>query len=168
MRMQNLRKGKTEKELENDREKAKIGLQKLREDKPEEEVEIEREEVKERMQKDRNNKSDEESEFSMISKMHTMRECRRKRTGKEHLEQNLKVKQGMGILEDEGPLRGFSRRFSGKGVELFEWEMYIRNNRKKYSILENKKPDIVQIINEKLMIKKEKKRKREKARQKDI
>ena len=46
--------------------------------------------------------------------------------------------------------------------------MYIRFNKKKLSILENKKPDIVQMINEKLRIEKEKERKREKEREKEV
>ena len=74
----------------------------------------------------------------------------------------------MRILESEGPQKSFSRRFSGKREELSEWEKYIRFNKNKLSILENKKPDIVQVINEKLRIEKEKEKKREKEREKEV
>ena len=45
-----------------------------------------------------------------------MRGFRQKRTGKEHLLQNLKAQQGMRLLETEGRLQEFAKRSHGKSV----------------------------------------------------
>ena len=126
MRMQNLREGKTEEEIKNEKEEAEEGMKKMRAKRTDEEWKEENQKARKGMQKVIDKKSDEESEFYIISKMHKMRESREKRSGKEHLEHNLKAKKGMLILECEGPQKSFSRRFSGKREELSEWQKYIR------------------------------------------
>ena len=107
-------------------------------------------------------KGDAEKEFERIEKKQSMRMHRQERTGKEHLQDNLKAKRGMRFSRKEGYIREFSRRSEGKLEEMFEWEKYYRIGHKQKKILENNKPDIVQKINDKMRILKESERKRTK------
>jgi hypothetical protein len=55
------------------------------------------------------------AEFEKIDEKHKMRKKRKTRSGKEHLMQNLKAKKGMQMLETEGRIVQFSRRW-GKAI----------------------------------------------------
>ena len=82
---------------------------------------------------------------------------------------NLKAKKGMRLLNNEGRLRTFSRRESGRKDgknwdELFEWEQYSRKSQNHITNLEKMQPDIVERLNEKMRSIKEKERQRKEER----
>ena len=110
----------------------------------------------ERIRKLREEITEEKLEFERKNNKHKMRILRKKRTGKGHLLQNLKAKQGMRLLESEGRLREFSRRSARNVEEIRDWEIYMKRGEKYSEVLEAQKPDIVQIINEKIRVDKEK------------
>ena len=94
-----------------------------------------------------------------------MRSFRKQRTGKDHLFQNLRSKQGMRLLESEGQLQDFKRRSHRNVEEISDWENYMRKGKKYSDVLEVRKPDVVQRINEKKRAEEEQEReKREKAK----
>jgi hypothetical protein len=69
----------------------------------------------------------ERNDLARIYNKHKMRTYRQQRTGKDHLLQNLKAKQGMRIFETEGRLHEFTKRSQGKSEEmrdLIAWSPY--------------------------------------------
>ena len=100
-------------------------------------------------------------EYEKIEKKLKMRLFRKQRSGKDHLLQNLKAKQGMQLLEEECRLRKFPWRSGGKVEEIRDWEMYNNKGEKYSEFLKVKKPDVVQVLNEKNRAENEKKRQRE-------
>ena len=113
------------------------------------------------MEKVRANRSVAQAEFAKIENKHKMREKRKTRSGKEHLIQNLKAKKGMQILETEGRMVKFSSRAGEKPAEGKDWENYFRRGKQFECELEIRRPDIVNILNEKNREKKERERARE-------
>ena len=111
--------------------------------------------------------SDEAREFSRIQQKHYMREKRKLRSGKDHLLDNLKAKRGMQLLKKEGNLRMFTRRNGGKTLETRDWELYHRACKNNADYLASRKPDVVEIINEKIRNEKEKERLRKKKVEED-
>ena len=182
--MERMRSERTEEEKLDDQEKAKEGMKKVRSGRTEEEiVEIkaksrdwtafcrslevqwkkeENLEAKERMRNMRARKGDakKELEFVKIVKKHEMRRSRKMRDGKEHLQDNLKSKRGMQLMKDKGNLKEFARRNGGKSDEMRDWELYYKGCKNNADNLAEKRPDIVQVLNEKIREEKEKERKR--------
>ena len=66
----------------------------------------------------------------------------------------------MQLLEDEGWLKEFAERSGRKTKAIDDWEFYFNRSEKNSKLLEDKKPDIVQVLNEKIREEKEKKRQR--------
>ena len=123
----------------------------------------EREEANDRKRIIRKMKSKEVLEYERIIQKQRMRKSRENASGKEHLIRNLKAKKGMRLLNSEGSLREFSRRKLGrkdaKGWdELFDWEHYECKSQMHSTNLHQMQPDIVQKLNEKMRLKKEKER----------
>ena len=112
------------------------------------------------MAKWREKQTKELHEYEKISRKHERRTVRKKRTGKEHLQENLKAKKGMQLIYDEGWKREFSIRSGGKTEEIRDWELYRGRGRIYSQVLEAKRPDIIQSLNEKIRGEKEKERKR--------
>ena len=115
-----------------------------------------------RMKKFRDSLDEEKVEFRRLEKKHSMRKNRNSRSGKEHLMENLKAKQGMALLESEGRLRKFSRRSGRQNDEMRDWELFIRSGNNASGLLDSKKPDIVEKINAKIREEKEEERKQKK------
>ena len=90
-----------------------------------------------------------------------MREKRKSRSGKEHLIQNLKAKQGMASFKEEGRITDFATRAGGKVGEMRDWELFLKAGKNAERLLSNKKPDIVEQINAKVREQKERERKQE-------
>ena len=148
---------KTDEEREEEKQIAREYMKKVRDRKTDEEYEEEKQIARESMKKIRGMQIDVELDFNMISTRHRMRDNRSNRSGKEHLKENLKAKQGMRLIKEEGRINSFGRRFRGKRDDLSEWKTYMKNSYSK-CILEQYKPDIVERINEKVRIEKEKER----------
>ena len=140
---------------------AKERMRNFRTNRTSAEMEEAKESAKNRMKKIRNEKTEEMKEYEKIVMKQKMRLFRKQRSGKDHLLQNLKAKQGMQLLEEEGRLRGFSLRSAGKVEEIRDWEMYSNKGEEYSEFLKVKKPDVVQVLNEKNRVENEKKRKRE-------
>ena len=119
------------------------------------------EKARERMEKVASEKSHAEAEFYNIAQKHKMRERRKNRSGKEHLIDNLQAKIGMQMLKSEGRMVEFSRRSEGKKSEITDWKTYRNRGESFEHELRNKRPDIVEILNEKAREEKEKERARE-------
>ena len=66
----------------------------------------------------------------------------------------------MQLIHDEGWSKEFSYCSGGKIEEIRDWELYRGNGRIYSQVLEAKRPNIIQILNEKTRIEKEKERKR--------
>ena len=147
--MRKLREERSEEKVDKEREEAKEKMRRLRAKNTDEEVIKEREEARERMTEWRAARTEEEKKYIMIVKKHKIREKRKQRTGKEHLVENLKAKKGMKRLEDEGGLEEFAYRSGRKTREIDDWELYFKGSKMNSNFLENKKPDIVQVLNEK-------------------
>ena len=159
-RMRMFREEKTEEERSKERTISRKRMTELRAARTEEDIQDENEVTKSKMRECRSRKSAEEKEYIVIEHKHKNRGKRKQRTGKEHLLENLKAKKGMRILEDEGRLEAFAKRSGRKAAEIDDWEFYFKGNKKNSNFLENKKPDIVQVLNEKVRKEKEKERKR--------
>ena len=87
---------------------------------------------------------------------------RKKRSGKERLLQKLQAKQGMAYLSDMGRTRDFSGRSGGKLSETEDWEVFFKSGNEASIVLSDRKPDIVEQINEKNRKDKDKERNRKK------
>ena len=176
--MKKLRSESKEEAKLDDQEKAKEAMKNVKSDKTEEEImEIkakardwtafcrslevqwkkeENLEAKERMRNMRARKGDAEKEFERIEfvkivKKHEMRRSRKMRDGKEHLQDNLKSKRGMQLMKDKGNLKEFARRNGGKSDEMRDWELYYKGCKNNADNLAEKRPDIVQVLNEKII-----------------
>ena len=158
---------KTDEEQEEEKQIAREYMKKVRDRKTDEEYEEEKQIARESMKKIRGMQIDVELDFNMISTRHRMRDNRSKRSGKEHLKENLKAKQGMRLIKEEGRINSFGRRFRGKRDDLSEWKTYMKNSYSK-CILEQYKPDIVERINEEVRIQKEKERIEKEKERKEI
>ena len=128
---------------------AKERMRNFRTNRTSAEMEEANESAKNRMKEIGNEKPKEMKEYEKIEKKLKMRLFRKQRSGKDHLLQNLKAKQGMQLLEEEGRLRQFSWRSGGKVEEIRDWEMYNNKGEKYSEFLKVKKPDVVQVFNEK-------------------
>lgn len=119
------------------------------------------------MEKMRAKRSFAQAEFDKIKKKHKMREKRKARSGKDHLNQNLKAKKGMQILLTEGRLVKYSKRSGEKPSEDRDWENYFRRGKQFENELEIRRPDIVTMLNERNRENKEKERAREEMIKRD-
>ena len=155
-----IRSKKTDGELDLIREKSKAWKRNVRKLRTDEEIESENESKRKEMAETRRKKPKEIKEFEGIKTKHDMRIYRKQQTGKHHLTQNLKAKKGMRLLQKEGSLKEFSRRSGGKVEEIRDWEMYNRKGKSYSEYLRVKKPDIIQVLNEKIRLEKESERKR--------
>ena len=154
------RRSETDEQVNKRREQNRIDKREMRMRRSEEEIEIDNETARVKMKKIRKEKGTEVKEFERIKYKHVKRVKRQQRSGKEHLLQNLKAKKGMQLLKDEGRLKEFSHRSRGKFEEIRDWEMYSRKGERQREILKEEKPDIVDIINERVRLEKENERKR--------
>ena len=162
--MQTVRSLRLQEEEEEEKEANRDRISKLRAAMTEEELDQSREADRVSKAKAREIKFEELKEFENTTKKLRMRTFRKKRTGKDHLLQNLRSKQGMRLLESEGRLQDFKRRSHRNIEEMRDWENYMRKGKNYVDVLEVRKPDVVQRINEKNRDDEEKERaKREKA-----
>ena len=113
-----------------------------------------------RKQKIRSNKSFEDIKYENVIKRLKMRKARKEQTGKEHLTKNLEAKKGMRLLSNEGRLRDFSKRLkqTHKKEDFLDWQDYWESGEKERQKLTKLQPDIVDKINEKVRLEKERKR----------
>ena len=162
--MQTVRSLRLQEEEEEEKEANRDRISKLRAAMTEEELDQSREADRVSKAKAREIKFEELKEFENTTKKLRMRTFRKERTGKDPLLQNLSSKQGMRLLESEGRLRDFKRRSHRNIEEMRDWENYMRKGKNYVDVLEVRKPDVVQRINEKNRDDEEKERaKREKA-----
>ena len=101
----------------------------------EEELDQSREADRVSKAKAREIKFEELKEFENTTKKLRMRTFRKERTGKDHLLQNLRSKQGMRLLEAEGRLRDFKRRSHRNIEEMRDWENYMRKGKNYVDVL---------------------------------
>jgi hypothetical protein len=168
-RIRSIRAHQTTEEKGRENDKAKARMAALRSTKTDEEKEINQEEARERMEKLRIEKSIEDSDYERVIKRHKMREVREKYTGKEHLVKNLEAKKGMQLLNQEGRLRKFTRRESEKkSGNLLEWKNYWKKGEGHRIKLEERKPDIVERINEQIRLENERERNQQKTQEENI
>ena len=116
-----------------------------------------------RMRISRNNKNKQDADYELVIQKQRMRKIREKTSGKDHLLGNLNSKKGMRLLRSEGILNKFVRREKSKKVgknwdELFDWKGYYDKSHQHSQILQSKRPDIVERINEINRSKKERER----------
>ena len=159
-RMKRKRESQTQEEKEVENAEARERMNKIRREQNEEKKSQEKEKNKARMAKWRENQTKELNEYEKISRKHERRAARKKRTGKEHLQENLKAKKGMQLIYDEGWKKEFCVRSGGKTEEIRDWEVYRGSGRINSQVLEAKRPDIIQILNEKRRVEKERERNR--------
>ena len=148
-------------------EKERLRIQKFRAEKSEEELDYYKMKDREAKRSARPRRNNAEVEFVKIVKKHDMRRSRKMRDGKEHLQENLKSKRGMKLMKDEGNLTEFARRNGGKSDEMRDWELYYKGCKNNADNLAGKRPDIVQVLNEKIREEKEKERKRKEQVEED-
>ena len=135
---------------------------------------------RERKRKQRENRSDEQKEkeneklkirmlrlrvelpenvaLQNIKNKHRMRKAREKRSGKGHLTDCLKAKKGMRLLKEKGRVLDFEWRGERNLTEEEGWESLLKKGGKEKAILEEKHPDIVERLNEKARVDREKKK----------
>ena len=98
-------------------------------------------------------RNEEDYDYDKIIYKHRKRVTRKSHSGKNHLLENLKAKQGMRLLKTFGPLMKFSNRDTvpkvRKGDDLFEWKKFVSKSQRHSVKLAEKQPDIVKRINEK-------------------
>ena len=97
----------------------------------------------------RRNRSDEEFEYDRIDLLLKMRKHRQSRNGKDHLLDNLRSKQGMRLLRENGRLIEYSQRNSYRKkqkVEELLWYYYYCEGTKQKEILAKKNPDVFKSI----------------------
>ena len=83
------------------------------------------------------------------------------KSGKEHIVQNLQSKKGMGMLKSKGRRYDFQRRMNKNETESLDRKGLLQRGEKYRELLENKKPDIVEQLNEQIRNDKERERKQE-------
>ena len=128
-----------------------------------EEREEKREEARSRMQKIRSQKPNEDTDYENMLNRNLMRKVRKEQSGKKHVSGNLKPKQGMKLLNEEGRLNEFASRYERrkkpyKTDDLHELRNYWEKSDEHQQKLNKLQPDIVERINEQIRIEKEEKR----------
>ena len=159
-RMKKIRREQNEEKKSQEKEKNKARMAKWRETLSKEDKAVEKENNRKYVRKWRENQTKELNEYEKILRKHERRAARKKRTGKEHLQENLKAKKGMQLIYDEGWKKEFCMRSGGKTEEIRDWELYRGNGRIYSQVLEAQRPDIIQILNEKRRVEKERERNR--------
>ena len=159
-RIRNKRENQTEEEKIGEIKALKERMAKLRANQTDEEKEFEKEKDMRRKQKIRSNKSFEDIKYENVIKRLKMRKARKEQTGKEHLTKNLEAKKGMRLFSNEGRLRDFSKRLkkTHKKEDFLDWQDYWESGEKERQKLTKLQPDIVDKINEKVRLEKERKR----------
>lgn len=147
---------KDEKDIKAAREAECLRKKKIRAEMTTDEIEDEKIKTRIRVRSIRSRIPEEHVEFNKIEKRHKMREKREGRTGKEHLQDNLKSQKGMEVLRKEGRLKIFTERSEPGVTELKNWQIYCDKRNANRRFLRTVKPDIVQKLNEKQREEKEK------------
>ena len=108
-----------------------------------------------RWKNERNGKDDVEKEFEKIDHKHKFRVLRGKRSENKRMEQNLKAKEGMQKLRNNLGKRLVIRRIMQNKSEINDWNSFMKTSKVHAEMITKKKPDIVEMINEKNRDKKE-------------
>lgn len=155
-------------EAERERQKVRARVKNIRERKSKEEKETEKQNAKKRMQILRENKvsekkikSDAVIEYEKIAKKFRMRESRRLRTEEEHAKEKVSAKKGMKDFRDYGALREYHERSSRNRNEILDWKEYYKKGESFAKVLNTRKPDLIERINQEIREEKERDRKKE-------
>ena len=108
--------------------------------------------------------TNEENNFERIVARHKMRKMRKYQSGKDHLFGNLRAKKGMRVLREEGRLKDIGWRFRGAKDEIREWESFMEKDAASVSVLEMRKPKLVEFLNSKHRKEKEDQEEKERCR----
>ena len=100
-------------------------------------------------------KSEIDIDFEKLSIKHKKRVLRSVRTGKKKLTENLQAKKGMRIFREEGRLKPYADRVNRNRSETDEWNNFLQRSQSHADMVEKFKPDIIQKINEKARVEKE-------------
>ena len=125
-----------------------------------EEIDLEKETARERMAAIRERRTLEDDDYEKIVDKKRKRNKRKNQSGKEHLLENLKAKNGMRLLREHGRLIEFSHRDTiskrMKDDDLSEWQKFCDKSQQHSAKLLQNQPDIVKRLNEKNRVEKEK------------
>ena len=113
----------------------------------------------ERKREEKSHQSETETEYQRISKKHKTRKIRIQRSGKEKLQQNLKSKKGMRLIREEGRLIEYSDRHEQNVSETVDWKKFMQKSKRHEDMVNIKKPDLIERLNEESRLKKENLRK---------
>ena len=161
-RIKEKRANQTEVERQKERDDLRERMRKLRSRKSVEDIAIDNEKAKQGMRESRSKQSEDKrqiKEYIKIVEKHKKRDSRDRRSGKEHLVQNLQSKKGMRMLKSGGRQYDFQRRMTKSKTECLDWKGYLQRGEKYRELLENEKPDVVEQLNEQIRNDKERERK---------
>ena len=150
--------------------RSRICLREKRRRQSNEEKERERCGTKLRMRKLRDERSKEKKEYDKLYNKHRKRKIREQRSDKKKDQDNLHAKDGMKLLRNEGRIYDFKKRGRRNQNEEWDWKEYFKKGSSYEKILQDKKPDIIEKLNDEIRKEKEKERirkEREKKREEE-
>ena len=97
---------------------------------------------RERMRKKRKERKAEQIEFDCVEQLIRRRKERKERDEEKEVEDNLKAKEGMRLLKNEGRMMPFKSRFYHKKSELEIWKIFKNLGPSYKEVLKEKRPEI--------------------------
>ena len=165
-RSRKLRANRTEDEREQDRAELRERVKILRARKTPEEMAADREKAKLGMRTTRENETEEGKEYGKIVQKHKKREARARLSGKIHLLQNLAAKKGMIKFKEKGRLLDFQRRSTRNTTEMDDCQNFMKRGGKHSEFLSYAKPDVIELLNQKIREEKETERRKKEEKMK--
>ena len=131
-------------------DRARVTMKQKRANQSQDEKEDEKIDLRLRVRNLRANKPEEEKEYGKLFQKHKKRESRAKRSGKQHLIENMKAKKGMNLLKEKGRIRDFERRAIKNSTEMSDWKTFMKKGKSYSDLISKRKPDIVARLNQEI------------------
>ena len=115
---------------------------------------------KRKLNREKTKKISEEAakEYEKIADKYRKQNTRSERSEEKHAEDKIKAKQGMQEFREYGRLKHFAKRSHINKNEFSDWKTFMQKGDKYSEVLDYKKPDLIDRLNEEIRVEKERKR----------
>ena len=97
-------------------------------------------------------------EYEKIADKYRKQNARSERSEEKHAEDKNKAKKGMQEFREYGRLKHFAKRSHINKNEFSDWKTFMQKGDKYSEVLDYKKPDLIDRLNEEIRVEKERKR----------